>query len=236
MSNQIFISVIVPVFNEVKNIDKVISSVRAYFSLNSHFQYEIIFIDDGSRDETYSKLTPYSNVKDIRIFKNLQNFGKGYSIQKGVLNAQGTSILFLDADLSTEISELDKFMPYIQEKCPVIIGTRRDLGSNIVQKQPLLRSVFGMTYIFLVKLILNLSVSDINCGFKCIEKNVALELFKNLRSLRWGFDAEILYKASKKRYRIQEVAITWKDNVHSKVSIIKDSLRSLLELFRIRLW
>ncbi len=211
------LSVIIPAYNEDKRIVKTLESVKNY--LKNH-DSEIIVVDDGSTDTT-------SIFSQISYPKNM---GKGYAIKKGVEKALGDLILFIDADNSTPIEEIEKLL---KVDADIVIGSRYLPESNIEKKQSLLRILIGRLGNFVIALLVVKNIKDTQCGFKLFKKNVAKELFEELETYRFGFDIEILARAQKKGLKIVEIPITWLHNSNSRVRPIRDAAKTFSDLIKI---
>ena len=162
----------------------------------------------------------------------MKNHGKGYSVKKGVRAAKGDWILFMDADSSTDISELNKLSKY-QDKYKLIIGSRALADSEIKIKQSLFKILLGKLGNLLVRIILITNIRDTQCGFKLFHKDLQ-KLFNKLTIDDWGFDFELIYLAKKHSFRIKEVGINWYNHPDSKVKWYA-YLVTLLQVFKVRL-
>jgi dolichyl-phosphate beta-glucosyltransferase len=225
------LSVIIPAYNEEHRIKETLNKIINHLN-KKKYNYEIIIVDDGSKDKTISIIQNIKNKK-IRILKNEINKGKGYSIKRGVLNATRDLILFSDADLSTPIEELDHFIKYLDYD--IIIGSRALKESNIIIHQPFYREYSGKIFNLFVKLFTVRGIKDTQCGFKLFKKDIAYNIFKKQTIDRFGFDVEILYIANKYNYKIKELPVHWLNDTKSKVSLFKDSIRMFLDLIKIRI-
>lgn len=232
MKRDIYLSVIIPVYNETKRL-KNIYSISSYLSLK-HYTSEIIIVDDGSIHATKQKLRSIAKDLSVRIITIEKNKGKGNAIKTGMLAAHGTQRLFTDIDLSTPISTLEKFITYFG-KYNIIIGSRRLKNSDISLRQSFIRENLGRIYTAMSRRVAGLHVSDFTCGFKCFSKNAAKKIFTQSKIERWGFDTEILYLAFRYKYKIKEVPVAWKNDPLSKVKFPKDILGSLRELVQIKI-
>lgn len=224
------ISVIVPTFNEEKCISNSLKRIDRYLK-NRNFKYEIIIVDDGSKDKTLEKVKGFINIK---ILKNKKNMGKGYSVKKGVEAAKMDWILFSDADLSTPIEELDKFI-LLKDKYDILIGSRNLKESSIEVKQPFFRVSMGKLFAFLVRLFFLKDIKDSQCGFKFFRKDVAKKIFKRLTVNRFSFDVEILLIGMKLGYKIKEVPVRWLNREKSKVRLFSDPIKMVLDLINLKL-
>lgn len=226
-------SVIIPLYNEEKRFPKSFRKIDRYFE-KLGIAREYILVDDGSRDNTLSKLKALKTKSPVRILKNPRNLGKGAALKIGVLSSLGKNIFFTDADLSTPISEFEKLCSFLGNY-DVVIGSRRLKSSNVKIAQPLHRKVLGAIFYLLFSLLFNSRVKDTNCGFKCYRGKVGREIYKKLTNSRWGFDAEAIFLAEKHGYRIKEVPVTWLNDPHSRVSSLHASVNTVWELVKIKM-
>jgi len=226
------ISIILPAYNEEKRIGITLPKIIHYCKTRFD-EYEIIVVDDGSKDHTKNLVKKYSKDR-VRLLCNKVNRGKGYSVKKGINNAKGSLVLFSDSDLATPIEELNKFMRYIVEGFDVVIASRNLKASNIVVKQPFHRQVIGKTFPLLVNLIALRGFKDTQCGFKLFRTDVARKIVRFQTFDRFSFDVEILFIAKKMGCKIKEAPVKWIDQKGSTVSTVKDSISMLLDLFRLR--
>ncbi len=227
------VSIIIGAYNEEKRLTKTLRAIHAYLT-DRKTAYEIIVVNDGSTDRTaavVAELTPH--IPNLRLIGYERNRGKGYALRTGVLASKGDVVLVSDADLSTPIEELDTLLPYLSEH-GVVIGSRALALSRIIVRQPWWRKGMGKTFNRIVKLLIMDDFQDTQCGFKLFSGTAARDLFRDARIDRFAYDVEILALAKKKGYRIAEVPIKWLNDPDSKVSPVRDSLKMLIDLIRIR--
>ena len=228
------LSVVIPAYNEEASIRKTVESVRTYLT-ESKISHELLVVDDGSTDRTAEiVLEVAKSVPSLRLLRSGHR-GKGGAVKLGMLEAAGEQVLFMDADLSTPIEELQKYLPWLHDGYDVVIGSRKMPGASVTVHQPPLREAMGKVFTWLTNVLLGTRVSDITCGFKCFSAKAASEIFRRQRIDGWGFDAEILFIAGRCGFRIKEVPVVWADDASTKVRLLKDAVRSLKELLEIRL-
>ena len=226
------ISIVIPAYNEEDRINKTLNKIINYFNKNK-YNYEIIVVDDGSTDNTVNVVKTIKNTKII-ILQNNNNEGKGYSVRKGILKAKYPLVLFSDSDLATPIEELKKFIGYISNGYDIVIASRNLKGSNIKVEQPIYRQLMGKTFPILVNLIALRGFKDTQCGFKLLKTDAAKKIVKFQTFKKFAFDVELLFIAKKLGYKIKETPVVWIDKKGSKVSPVKDSIKMLIDLFKIR--
>lgn len=225
------LSVVVPLYNEEGRVGN-ISEIVDYLS-SKKISWELILVNDGSTDGTEKIINKFRSDK-LKVISYLSNKGKGHAVKQGMLNASGSFRLFLDIDLSTPISQLDKFIPFF-DKADCLIGTRKTKGAVVSVHQPWLRENLGKGFTFLSQLVLGVPVTDFTCGFKCFSATCAKKVFERSRIFRWGFDSESLFLCRKFGFSIKEIPVNWKDDARTRVKFPQDIFRSLNELLSIRL-
>lgn len=223
------LSVVIPAYNEQQRISKTIRKIQEFLD-SKNFDYEIIVVDDGSRDNTSTTAQQFKKTKVIRLGKNQ---GKGNAVKEGILNANKSLVLMTDADLSTPIEELDKLIKEIKNN-DIVIASRNLPESKITVKQPFLRSFLGKIFPLLVKIIVLQDFEDTQCGFKLFKTNTAKEVCAKQTIKRFGFDVELLTIAKTKGYEIKEVPVSWENSDKSKVKVWKDVPKMFASLVKIR--
>lgn len=228
------ISVIIPAYNEESRIGPTLAGIDRYLAA-SGMSYEILVVDDGSRDRTSDVVLEAANgMPRIRLLSNGENRGKGYSVKNGVMNTTGRLVLFSDADLSTPIEELGKFMPEVDAGADIVFGSRAMQGSEIIKRQPLYRMLMGKTFNKLVRLLTVRGVSDTQCGFKLFRRDTCAWLFGAQKVERFAFDVELLFLAGRGGLSVKEVPVRWINSPQSRVHIVRDSSRMLWDILKVR--
>lgn len=236
------ISFVIPVYNEEKRIVKTVTALRnavvpEYLNLD-----KIIFVNDGSTDSTLELLYKFSNQiaeatgAPIQVLTYKENRGKGYAIKTGMSYSNSDYTLLFDADMATPLSELEKFVPLMKDNRPVIIGTRKNGESTVIDHQPRIRELMGRVFTLLSQIMLNTWVTDFTCGFKAFSKEAKKDVFDRSRIHRWGYDSEVLYLARRLGYNLTEKAVIWSDDKNTKVELFRAVFTSFSELIRIRFY
>jgi dolichyl-phosphate beta-glucosyltransferase len=230
------ISIVIPAFNEEGRLPATLRAILDYLSARDWAAWEILVVNDGSRDATAEVARQFSEAyPGVRLVENPGNRGKGYSVRHGVLEAGSEWVLFTDADLSAPIGELDKLMAAARERgAKVAIGSRAVNRGLIGVHQSWFRETAGRIFNLSMRVLTGLPFSDTQCGFKLFEQDAAQEIFRRQRIERWGFDAEVLFIARRLGYRSIEVPVRWNHAEGTKVSMFRDSVNMFFDLLRIR--
>lgn len=232
------ISFVIPIYNETLRLEKTFKALRNLQMPNDFLLEEIIFVNDGSIDNSEfrilnSKLYSKKHFK-IKLISYKENKGKGYAVKQGMLNSFSDYTFVFDADISTPLSEINKFVPFMKKDTDVIIGTRKNGKSTVVIHQPLIRELLGKGFTIISNVILNTWVTDFTCGFKAFSKKSKNIIFAKSQVDRWGYDAETIFIAKKNSFTISEVAVVWANDPRSKVNVLKDIFSSFKDLIDIR--
>ena len=228
------ISIVIPAYNEEKRIINSLKKVSHYCK-NNFKKYEIIIVDDGSRDKTYQIISKLK-IDNLKILKNKINKGKGYCVKRGILESRYSLVLFTDSDLSIPIEQLNKFIRYIKQGYQIVIASKYMKGSSSNAKQPIHRLIMGKMFSLLVRLLLLKDFKDTQCGFKLFETKVAKKIVRLQTCERYTFDVELLLIAKRMKIKIKELPIFWiKDERGTKINIIKDPIEMLPNILRIKI-
>ena len=235
MPNEVYLSVIIPAYNEEMRLPKTLEEIDKYLSKQS-YDYEILVVNDGSKDKTVEvakSLIP--KIKNLKVTGYEKNQGKGYAVRFGMLEAKGEFRLFTDADNSTSIDQVEKMWPYFKESYDTVIGSRDVKGAILDPPQPWLRQlILGEGFKLFRKIILNLwGIEDTQCGFKCFTKKATENIFPRCKINRFAFDPEILVIAKKLGYKIKEIPVIWKNDPESKVKF-KNMVKMGIDLLKVR--
>lgn len=230
------LSIIIPAYNESRRLANTLGAALAYFA-DSGLAGELIVVDDGSSDGTAEIVESYATSHpQVRLLRNDGNRGKGYSVRRGMLEARGRVALFSDADESTPLTEASKLLAAIESgEADVAIASRELPASDLARPQARHRRVLGWFFRQLVRLIVVRGFRDTQCGLKAFRREVAREVFQRQRLDRFAFDVEVIYLARRLGYRVVEVPVRWLDSRESRVRPVRDGLRMVYDLLRIRL-
>jgi dolichyl-phosphate beta-glucosyltransferase len=230
-----YLSIVIPAYNEAERIPKALIDIDRRLA-RVDYSYEILVIDDGSRDNTVAvvnKLVPM--VKNLRVVESKENMGKGAAVRAGMLLAKGQIRLFTDADNSTSIDQFENMTPFFKQGYAVVIGSRAAAGARLELPEPLYRQLIGKGLNLFVQAILVRGIWDTQCGFKAFTAEAAERIFRMSRIPGWVFDVEILSIAKLLGYKIKEMPVRWVDDTRSHVRW-SAGLQFIRDAVKIRLW
>lgn len=243
MKNEVFLSIIIPSYNEERNLErKVLDTVIEYLAKQT-YQWEVILSDDGSSDSTLAKLEVFAQKHArVKLLKNPHR-GKAATVAAGMLLANGQWRLFTDFDQSTPLSEIEKLLPYTKQNYAIVIGSREMIGAQR-DKEPWYRHLMGRVFNLVVQILTVPGLLDTQCGFKLFSSKATQTLFPKLivygnqqkrqDAFTGAFDVELLFVANKLGFAIREVPIHWAHYQTNRVSPLKDSLRMFRDIALIR--
>ena len=228
------LSIVVPAYNEQKRLKRYLPAFLN-FPRKVNFPVEVVFVDDGSLDSTAQIIEEAIKGKEnFHLVRLPQNRGKGGAIKEGMLRARGEFRLFADADNATPIEQATRLLAEGRDY-EVVIASRYIKGARILRKQPLLRVLGGRFLNLLSRLVLLPGIADTQCGFKLLSAEAVKRIFPRTRLENFSFDLEVLAIAKSLGYRIKEVPVEWRDDPHGTVNPVRDGLRFLKDLLRIRI-
>lgn len=217
------LSIVVPAYNEIENLADAIREISSGIP-TSVSDLEIIIIDDGSRDATADIIRGFaaSDSKIHGIFHD-RNRGKGAALSSGFRNASMEWVLFTDADLQIDISELEAFLPYT-DNYDIIAGFREG------RKDPLSRKFFSKIFSGIIRLTLGFGINDLNCPFKLIRKSFLDSC--DLQSQGFFIDTELIYHAFRKQARIKELGVSCQPRLKGESTVrFRHVIETVRELF-----
>jgi len=230
-----YLSIVIPAYNEADRLAPNISAIIKYVGKN-YPSSEIIFVNDGSTDATAEVIkTAIKGVTCARLISYSPNKGKGYAIRQGVLSSSGEVVLFMDADLSTPLSEIPNILNLLTRHADIVIGSRGLVSDKVIKKPPIFRRFSSWVFDQIKYLLVGLRrFKDTQCGFKIFKGEVARRLFAKSKINRFMFDVEILYLAERDGLKIIEMPVTWSNMPGSKVRFFEGLINMFRDLWHIR--
>lgn len=230
------VSIVIPAYNEEATLDRTLGELTAYFR-SAGLRYELIVVDDGSTDGTKDLVAARAREDEaIRSFSLDRNRGKGAAVRQGVREARGEVVAFIDADLPYRLQNLGDAIALVQSAtADIAIGGRDLAASEVDPSYPGLRRFMGRSFSLVVRLVLFRGIPDTQCGLKAFSRRAAKLLFAESKVDGFGFDFEILFLANRHGFRIERIPVSMSHRHESKVRLVRDSLRMVADLVRVRL-
>jgi glycosyltransferase involved in cell wall biosynthesis len=226
-----FLSIIIPAYNEERRIPAALEKIAAFLATQS-FPAEVSVVDNGSDDRTRQVASAFADrLPALQVLRE-ERRGKGLAVRRGMLTARGQFRFLCDADLSMPIEQVLRFLPPERTGCDVGIGSREAPDSQVIDR-PLRRKV-GRVFNLLIRCLGLTSHRDTQCGFKCFTAAAAEDIFRRQRLDGLAFDAEVLFLAERRGYRVQDVPISWRIDFDTRVRLVTDAVRMGIDLFRVR--
>ena len=231
------ISIIIPLYNEEKRLDFFFKNFSKFSKTKKKYNFEFIFVDDGSSDYTQEKILNlirlHKNKKNIlKLIKSKKNLGKGHALKLGVKHAKYKWILTMDADLSVDLYQISKWInKYSFKENYAYFGSRNHSESKIEYK--FYRRAIGLMLRILVYLFLDKKIKDTQCGFKFYNKKYIKRIFNLVEENGFAHDIELIILLKMNKIQIKELPITWIHKDNSKLNPIIESGNFFIKFFKI---
>lgn len=232
------LSIIFPLFNEEKRLKKTFLEIVNFKKKAKNRKIEIIFVDDGSDDK--SKLLIHNFINKIKskkfilkYYKLKKNMGKGFALKFGVQRSSMPWILTTDIDLSVPLSQVIKWEKLKFARTKNVIFGSRNLENSKVDKK-LTRYILGKIFNFFVSKILNINLSDTQCGFKLYNSKIAKKIFSKLTNFGFTHDLELVILFQIEGVKIIELPVKWTHKMGSKLNILIEPIKMFLNILYLK--
>jgi dolichyl-phosphate beta-glucosyltransferase len=228
------LTLLIPMYNERAIIEKTLGEISSYMRKTFREDYEILFVNDGSHDGCEEVVAAFPD-EAVRLVSYPENRGKGYAIRRGVMEARGEVILFTDCDLAYGCEVLFEFYGILSaEGAPEIAVGSRALHPEGYAGYTLLRKIVSRAYLSVLRLFGGLRLSDSQCGCKGFRADTAKRIFSYCEIDRFAFDFEAILIGQRMGATFREVPVKVLRHGESKVRIVRDTLRMLGDLRRMK--
>ena len=227
------ISLVVPMYNESAIIADTARALYKYMSENYGTDFEIIFANDGSRDNC-AQIVEQLNLPCVRVVGYDKNQGKGCAVRHGVLASSGEIVLFTDADLAYGLDVIKDGADVLENgKHDLLVASRAKHPEGYEGYTPI-RKLASKTYLKVLNLFGGIKVSDAQCGFKGFNGDVGRRIFSYCETNNFAFDLEFILIAQKMELKIYELPAKIIKHREAKVNLVKDATRMVKEIFKIK--
>ncbi len=227
------VSLCIPMYNESSIINDTLKTVSEYMK-NTFEDYEVIFCDDGSRDNCRAAVENFSDPNILAVgYEN--NRGKGCAIRHGVMSASGDVIIFTDCDLAygLEVVKTAADIFASDDSIDMVIGSRNLSGDGYEGYTPI-RKIASKIYIRCLSLIGGFNLSDSQCGFKGFRRDMAKKIFSECEVDGFAFDFEVIIKGVNFGAKIKEMPVKIINHRESKIHVFSDSIKMLRDAYQIK--
>lgn len=224
------LSVVIPAYNEQHRLAGTLEACLAYLRKQA-YKSEVIVVDDGSTDRTVEIAESFqADDLVLRVLRQPRNLGKGAAVRRGCQAAIGELVMFMDADHSTRIEEIERFLPVFDEGYQVVAGVR-----TYQEGESRLRRIVGLGFLMFAHLfVFRKAVVDSQCGFKCFTRRAAQQIFSRCRTNGGTIDVEIIFLAHILDLGIFFVPVQWNNAPGSTISIWKCILGDPPDMLKVR--
>jgi len=232
---EISLSAIIPAYNECRRLPPFLASVRRYLAEHYPDCYEVIVVDDGSRDGLPDFLSSAAaDWPELLAMRHPTNLGKGAAVRTGMLAARGRVLLFADADGATPIDQEAKLSEAVRAGADLAVGSRLLAAPGVTRRRSPTRSLAGRLFAALARRWLRIPVRDTQCGFKMFRRQTGGKLFGLQQESGYLFDLELLALADRLGYSTAEVPVTWTEMPGGHLSLARELPKLLLGLWRLK--
>ncbi|NLV05653.1 flippase-like domain-containing protein [Haloarcula rubripromontorii] len=217
------VSVVLPAYNEADTIEQTVSiTLETLASFLPEDAYEVIIAEDGCSDRTPEIATRLANEDSrIRHIHSDERLGRGGALEYAFERADGETLVYFDTDLATDMSHLEELVNAIRIDGYDVATGSRWMPENRADR-PVKRGVPSFGYNTLVRTLLRSDLRDHQCGFKAFDRGALETLLPLVQDEHWFWDTELLVKAQRNGYRVQEFPVDWTPKGDSKVDIVRD--------------
>ena len=201
---QLELSFVIPAYNEEDFIENTLGSIDAVIQ-GKHLPYEIVVVDDGSRDKTFDNAMRYAKRNGhVRVLTYPKNVGKGYAVRTGFMEANGNVVVFADGDMEIDLKTVSNYLDALKNG-DIVIASKKHSDSRV--NVPISRRVLSETFNGLVRILTGVPLKDTQSGLKAMKKSAFLEIFPKLAVKRYAFDVELLAVAHLHGLRVVEMPV-----------------------------
>jgi dolichyl-phosphate beta-glucosyltransferase len=225
------LEVVVPAYNEEYRLPRTIARTVEFLA-ERPWKSRVVVVDNGSVDATPGVVDRFAGSSvDVEIVGCAQP-GKGAAVRRGVLTGRSAVVGYMDADLATPVETIDAVMDRLQHGADVVVASRRTKGARFEVDPTLVRRAGTLAFRILTHRLVP-DTSDTQCGFKFFQGHVGRQIMRNIVTTGFAFDVEVLARAHRAGFTIEEVPVRWTAVDGSRFHPIRDGVPSFLAAARI---
>lgn len=226
-------TIVIPCYNEEYHLKDNVNRLQEFLSQNK-LHSEIILVEDLSTDNTPEVARRISNENNEIEYLGLEKeHGKGGSIDIAITESKHDKVVFMDADLSTDLSCLPQVLENLESN-DIVIGSRL-LPDSETKRSSFKREIASRAYNKLVQVATESDIRDHQCGFKAMQRDKYIDLRDEVSSTGFFWDTELLIKAQQRGLKIKEIPVVWKAEEDSSVNILQLSVKFFYKTIRLSL-
>jgi len=225
---RINLSIIVPVCNEGKILEKNLTKINEYLKNSRHLNdYEIVVVDNGSTDNSNSILAHIDSVCDSVVSFSLEKRGLGSALKKGILEASKDIVMFMAIDISFGLDIIEKSIGKYFNSYDLVLGSKGHKDS--IYEAPLSRKMLSKISNFLIRLIFRINVYDTQGTF-LIKRSLLMRFINNLTSSGSWFQTQLVIYACANDSKVCEIPVTYRHGIRKSRMRFKDVIRTFVDL------
>jgi dolichol-phosphate mannosyltransferase len=230
---QVDLSFVIPAYNEEIFIEDTLGTLDLIIKKKT-VQYEIVVVDDGSKDETFTKALRYAKINGhVKVIRYARNAGKGFAIKTGVMESAGDVVVFLDGDMEIDLNTLSKYVNALAN-ADIVIASKCHPNSRVFI--PFGRKMLSRTFNVLVRILVGFNLKDTQVGLKVMKRSAVNKIFPLLSVKRYAFDVELLTLANLYGLKIVEMPVRLKIDSSFKLTDVRRMFIDLLGIaYRLRI-
>ena len=235
MSDTPSLDVVIPVYNEERDLAPNITKLRDFLVQSCPYRWRVVIANNASTDHTLEIAQALAEQYPGEVtYIHLEEKGRGRALKRAWLASTADVVCYMDVDLSTNLRHLMPLVePIFAGRYHIAIGSRLMPGARVTRQ--LKREVISRAYNLIIKLMFpRRRFSDAQCGFKALSRQAVQDLVPYIQDNHWFFDSELLLRAEQCGYKIWEVPVEWIEDLDSRVKIIPTAIEDLKGLWRVR--
>jgi len=228
------VDLVIPVYNEEHVLAGSVATLLTYLEDHPEHEWRVVVANNASTDATLEvarRLEAETGGKVVAL--DIGTKGRGIALRVAWLTSPADVVAYMDVDLSTDIAHIPELIdPLANNEADIAYGTRLHRRSQT--KRSFKREFISRSYVFILRTLAGLKVSDAQCGFKGMRRDAARAVVPLVKDTQWFFDSELLLIAQKNGYRLREIPVRWDEDPDTRVHIVKTATEDLRGIWRLR--